>query len=412
MHRRSFLLSLAGASPLICGPRPEPARITRIRVAQARGRFHKLVAMNAYDKAPKGDTYEQPLIRIETSRGIEGIGTGTYANPDDAFFESIRPLIGADPMELFTMQDGYITGPSAKFAPILARYPHMDSALFDLVGKLTGKPAWQLIGKSVRDRIEAYDGTLYFSDVLHPDRGIAAVVDECKEAVRAGYPALKLKLGRNLKWMPGAPGRERDIQVVRVVREALGSGVRIMGDANNGYKDEFDNAWSLLEKTKTDKLYWIEEIFPETVEDYTRLKDKLEAAHMPTKIADGENFTKPSQFEPYLKPRVLMDVTQLDVRRGGFLGSLESARMAEEAGAVAIPHNWGSQIGVLMAIHLSKAARGVPMVEDDRSRLETIVASGYKFENGSYTVSSEPGLGLRIDESIYAEQCAPHERIV
>jgi L-alanine-DL-glutamate epimerase-like enolase superfamily enzyme len=148
------------------------------------------------------------------------------------------------------------------------------------------------------------------------------------------------------------------------------------------------------------------------VEDYTRLKDKLAAAHMQTKIADGENFTKPSQFEPYLKPRVLMDVTQLDIRRGGFLGSLESARMAEEAGAVAISHNWGSQIGVLMAIHLSKAARGVPMVEDDRSRLETIVASGYKFENGSYTVSTEPGLGLRIDERIYAEQCASHERIV
>ena len=48
------------------GATPPKTRITRIRVSMVQGRFHKFVAMNAYDLAPKGHTYENPLIRIET----------------------------------------------------------------------------------------------------------------------------------------------------------------------------------------------------------------------------------------------------------------------------------------------------------------------------------------------------------
>ena len=46
---------------------------------------------------------------------------------------------------------------------------------------------------------------------------------------------------------------------------------------------------------------WIEEIFPESVDVYTKLKAKLAAAGMKTLIADGENLGDPEQFEPVLE---------------------------------------------------------------------------------------------------------------
>ena len=56
-------------------------------------------------------------------------------------------------------------------------------------------------------------------------------------------------------------------------------------------------------------------------------------AGMKTLIADGENFRDPDEFDPYLKPRRLMDVLQLDIRNGGLLKCREVGRMAKAAGA-------------------------------------------------------------------------------
>src|SRR5262249_13023470 len=154
----------------------------------------------------------------------------------------------------------------------------LDAPLYDLVGKLTGKAAWQLIGDSARDRIEVYDGTLYFSDIWFRDRGAQAVVDEVLEAQRSGYRAVKLKLGRGFKWMDKDSGLRRDIDVVHAVRKAVGSSYRIMADANDGFQRDRDRAWRLMSETADAKLYWMEEIFPEQVEDYDWLRDKMDKA--------------------------------------------------------------------------------------------------------------------------------------
>jgi L-alanine-DL-glutamate epimerase-like enolase superfamily enzyme len=129
-------------------------------------------------------------------------------------------------------------------------------------------------------------------------------------------------------------------------------------------------------------------------------------------IADGENFTEPGAFAPYLKPRRLVDVLQMDIRTGGFLGNLEVAGLGEPVGAISVPHNWGSQAGLWMALHLAKAARGVPAAEDDRSTCDVLVAEGYSFRDGFYTVPDTPGLGLRADEQVYRRKYKPGEIVV
>jgi D-galactarolactone cycloisomerase len=207
-------------------------------------------------------------------------------------------------------------------------------------------------------------------------------------------------------------GIQRDIDIVRTVRKAAGPKLKILTDANNAYQENFEGAWRFLNETQDLNLHWIEEAFPESVEGYTRLKNLMEKAGMKTLIADGENFRDPRAFRTYLQPRRLMDVLQLDIRRGGFLGCLEMAQLGEPAGALSIPHNWASQVGVLMGLQLSKAAPSVAAAEDDRSTNDAIITEKYLFKNGFYTVPEAPGLGIELNEAVYRQNYQGKEIVV
>lgn len=421
MNRRSFLSTLTAAAPLAfagdlaarayAAPRRAP-RITGLSFATVQGRFHKFVAMNSYDTRPKGHTYENTLVRIATDQGVEGVGVMEYAAPDQAFLEAVKALVGADPLAVYTMTDGRITGRSPAFAALLSRYQHLDGPLFDLIGKLTARPCWQLLGSSARDTVEVYDGTLYFSDVWFQDRGVRAVVEEAEEAVRMGYPALKLKTGRGWRWLEKEAGLRRDIEVVKEVRRAVGPGIRIMVDPNNGYRNDPEDAWRFLAATQADDVHVLEEPFPEDVTRYTELHARIATAGLKTLIADGENMMSVEPFRPYLGATRLIDVLQLDIRRGGFLDTTELARLGAPLGAVIVPHNWGSQIGLFMGLHLAKAVENAIAAEDDRSTCDAVNAQGYEYRDGHYRVSDEPGLGLAVDAATYARKYAAGARVI
>ena len=408
MNRRTFL-ALAAASGTSSAA---SARIRSITLAPIECRFHKFVAMNSYDRAPKGHTYSNTLVRILTNQGVEGVGVMGYTAPDPQFHEALRGLIGADPLSLYEMKDGRITGRAPAFAGVLSRFRHLDGTLFDLIGKLTSKPAWQLIGSSARDRVEVYDGTLYFSDVWFSDRGTRAVVEEVEEAQKKGYRGFKLKMGRGWKWMDREAGLLRDIEVTRAVRKAVGPQLNVLVDANNGYQNDMDRLWRYISGTAEAGLYWLEEMIPEDVAAYTALRERMQKAGIKGMIAEGESVRDIAAFEPYLKPRRLFDVLQMDIRTGGFIDNIAVARMAESVGATSVPHNWGSQIGGYMGLHLAKAIAAVPAAEDDRSTCDVIAAEGYEFRNGSYSVPNSPGLSLRVDEKTYQLKCKPAEVVI
>ncbi|HEY6401017.1 MAG TPA: hypothetical protein VI479_06390, partial [Blastocatellia bacterium] len=102
--------------------RSAPVVIKSVALAPFEGRFHKFVAMNSYDRAPKGHTYPQTLVRIATDQGVEGVGVMAYAAADAEFLKSLKSLIGANPLELYEMKEGRIIGRSPGFADLLGRY--------------------------------------------------------------------------------------------------------------------------------------------------------------------------------------------------------------------------------------------------------------------------------------------------
>ena len=67
--------------------------IRGIALAPVECRFHKFVAMNSYDTAPKGHTYSNTLVCIRTGDGAEGVGVMGYASPDAAFLQALPQAV-------------------------------------------------------------------------------------------------------------------------------------------------------------------------------------------------------------------------------------------------------------------------------------------------------------------------------
>ena len=264
----------------------------------------------------------------------------------------------------------------------------------------------------MRDRIEVYDGTLYFSDLWYPSRGVQAVVDEAVEAIQSGYRGIKLKIGRGSKWMLRDDGRNRDIEVIRAVRSAVGMERKLLVDANNGYLDDLEGAFRMVEATKEQRVDWLEEVFPENRNLYRELRSKMKRAGIGTPIADGENMRSAEDFRPWVEPERLFDYMQLDIRTGGILECREMSAIGEPHGAKAVPHNWGSQVGLLMSLHLAKTQENIVAAEDDRSTCPALVVKGYEFEDGYYTVSNEPGLGVKVDPDYYTAPEFPEQTVI
>lgn len=409
------LASRCGAQSGSSAPR-EPV-IERISMLTVPGHFHRAIAMNAYDSKPKGQKTRVRMCRIALSDGTEGIGVMGYVRPDEKAQRRLRSFLGADPQSLYRWEQDRITGVAEPLGTRLLRpeYAWLESAVLDALGKRRGRPVWQLFGPPVRDAIDCYDGSLYFADV-RDDAGPERIGELAGQIREDGYLAIKMKVGRPGKWMPGAAGVERDIECFIAAREAVGSNFNLMVDANNAYRDLHEEALKFLKAVAPYDLYWIEEIFPEERERYGRLRRELFDAGATTRIAEGESamfgphYKTMSEFEPWLAEH-LFDVIQPDMRTIGFTHALRAADLAERYGKMFVPHNWNSELGKLMSVHLGRLRASVRFVEDDRWSNDALNASGYRFENGQWFCGEEPGWGVELTDA-YARAASDGQETV
>lgn len=123
--------------------------------------------------------------------------------------EQVQKFVGSQVSELFDIDEG--TNEDALL---------LDIPLHNLAGAILGVPVYELLGSKGPKNLPIY-GAIYFDD-LDPDdkpRGVAGVLESCRQDYKAGYRAFKLKIGRGFKWMPKEEGTKRDIEVTRTVRE-------------------------------------------------------------------------------------------------------------------------------------------------------------------------------------------------
>lgn len=388
MQRRNFLATAAAlyASTLEGAELPNDVRITRVVGFNVTSRRNKLAGKNARLDV-HGDRGRDRMVRIYTNAGLEGVGNCAISK------EPATALLGKNPLDFYQPAVRRVTGPlGAGTMP-----------LWDLAGKLLKKPAYELFGGEGAQKVPVYDGSIYFADLLpqHADRWADRFREEIDLGMKLGHRAFKIKIGRGFKWMPRTEGNRRDIDVVKLIRKHAGPDVLLGVDANNGY--DLAGAKRLLDELGDEKLAFVEELFPETVEDCLALKSFIGERGWSTLVADGETQHDLAAYAPFMAAKAI-DVFQGDMNHFGPDGILTEAVMARPHGGRIAPHNWGSLIGFYMELHVGRAVSNFFRAEHDPLASNVIVADGYQIKDGLASVPDAAGFGLSIDEASFVRE--------
>jgi L-rhamnonate dehydratase len=376
-----FTTSLALAKEAASG-----VRITRIVHCRIPTKRSKLAGKNSRGGV-HGDSSGDVLLRLFTNSGHEGFGHGRMQR------KQAEGLIGKNPFDFLDLKVQKVSGP----------FETDTMPVWDLAGKILGKPIHAMLGGKGSAKVPVYDGSIYFSDLLpdYASKWKDRFREEIDMGIKAGHTAFKVKVGRGAKWMERKTGDRRDIEVLRTIRKHAGSDILIGIDANNGY--DLAGSKRLFGRIGEIDIAFAEEMFPETVEHCLGFKAFLRESKLKTLIADGESHKEASTFKPFVKARAI-EILQGDMKRFGFEGIMEESEMAAEKNLIVAPHNWGSLVGYYMQLQVGRAIPNFYRAEHDPLSTPILIADGYSRKSGLATVPDTPGCGLRIDEKAFAKE--------
>lgn len=339
------------------------------------------------------------IVEIETADGV--VGWGECYGPSQvarAYIESqYGPrIIGRDAFDVEVIwEDLYnrIKDYGSKGMAISA-LSGIDIALWDIIGKVCGKPIHKLIGGAHRTEVQSYATGLYFIDM---DRLIEEAVEEAQEYVAQGFTAIKMKIGL------GSP--KLDIERVRAVREAIGGDVRLMVDANHCFT--VPAAIKLGRELEKLDVEWFEEpISPEDLDGYVEVTRALDMA-----VAGGENEFTRWGFRDIVT-RKAMDIVQPDVcAAGGISECRKIATLAAAHGVECVPHAWGSAIGLAATLHFLAALPDQPpsfrpmppLLEFEQCEnpfRDLLTVDPIVQVRGVVQIPTAPGLGIEVKRDV------------
>ena len=362
------------------------SRIDRIESASLVGRRPRQAGNNARLNIHGIEVHLQ-VLRLTTTDGASGFGLCLASR------EEAQPLLGEGISKLFT-DGGCIANAAHAF----------DIPLWDLAGKLRGKPVYALVGPADAPiteplRVPCYDTSLYMND-LHLDSdeaGAALIAGHARQGYENSHRSFKIKVGRGARHMPLEQGIKRDIVVIKAVREAVGPDAAIMIDANNGYV--LNIAKRVLSETADCNVFWLEEAFHEDPELYADLRKWLDKEGLPTLIADGEGWAAALLMD--WARAGLVDVIQYDIFSHGFSNWLGTGAQLDDWGVRTAPHHYGRHLGNYVSGHLATAVKGFTFVEWDETTTPGLDASGYRVEEGQVVIPDAPGFGLALDDKVF-----------
>ncbi len=290
------------------------------------------------------------LVEVRTDSGLTGwgecFGPGNVALANKVIVEQvIAPMVvGSDPLDrevIWHRVYNLLRDHGQKGMPIQA-LSGVDIALWDLFGKVTGQPLYQLLGGAFRESVPVYG----YGMMLTRGPGLAERMAQDAAVIRdSGYAATKMKVGL---------GVTRDIELVTAVREAVGSDFPLMVDANHCY--DVNDALAVGRALGELGVDWFEEpVAPEDRDGYRRLRDTLDV-----NIAGGEaEFTRWGWRD--LLDAGCVDIAQPEVcALGGVSEYLKVRALAHSRFVPVVNHVWGSAVAIALNIHLLLAMPDLP----------------------------------------------------
>ncbi len=325
-----------------------------------------------------------PLACVVTAEnGVWGLGMTTHSGPvAPVINDNFAPmLVGEECMAvemlwdmMFRMSSHY--GPSglASFA-----ISAVDLALWDLKGKLLGRPVYELLGGPARDSIFCY-----------------ATGNNTDWHMELGFKATKL----SCLYSPidGLEGLRKNEEQVAGAREKIGADVELMLDCWMALDVEF--AVRQAEMLRPYNLKWMEDsLVPDDFDGFAEMRRRLPRQT----LATGEHWYTTLPFMSAAARRSV-DIFQPDIQWvGGATAVVKICHIAEAAGISVMPHMgandaYGQHLCYAMpAVHWGElfigSAPGVPL-ESVRGYRQTPGMSLPK--DGTLVPSDAPGFGIEL----------------
>lgn len=344
------------------------------------------------------ESREYCLVRVETVEGAVGWGEcwGPVAGNREIIDDVVQPwLTGRRVDDVEQIHDDLIfklRGSYHSFVPASV-VSGVDIALWDAYGKATGQSVSRLLGGRRRDEVTAYATGHFFRDVEEFDTLQSIIVDEARSHVDAGFTTLKQKIGvsNHFPWGP-----KKDIELVRAVRNAVGDDIDLMADANHAY--DLATAKRVARGLNELDLRFFEEPVRPAIDYYSDLSEDVSIP-----LAGGECWAFQHEFDQVLAEGAV-DYVQPDVTSaGGLTSTRRVATLADSANVQCVPHVFGSAIALAASLQVIATVPGTPMLEFDRMPnpiREDLAVDPITNDGDVVTIRDEPGLGVRIDESV------------
>jgi L-alanine-DL-glutamate epimerase-like enolase superfamily enzyme len=318
------------------------------------------------------------LVEVEAA-GKQGLG---YTYADTATATLIRDTLAEAAMQADAMS------PPAAYASMWRRVRNLgrpgicsmalsavDCALWDLKARLLDLPLVTLLGQ-LRNGAPVYGSGGFTS---YSDQQLA---DQLSGWVKRGIPRVKMKIGRDAK---------REVDRVKVARDAIGPDTQLFVDANGAYSRK--QALAQAEHFARFRVCWFEE--PVSSDDLAGLRLLRDRAPAGMEIAAGEYGYDIFYFQRMLAAGAV-DVQQADITRcGGVTGFLQVASLCQAHNVPLSAHT-----APALHTHVACAATSFKNLEyfHDHVRIEQMLFDGLpELANGELRPDlSRPGVGLEV----------------
>jgi L-rhamnonate dehydratase len=342
---------------------------------------------------------ETLVVRVHTDAGLVGLGeVDSSSLVAKAIIEAplshkicrglAECVVGQDPFEIerliHRMYEGSIF--FGRQGAAIQAMSGIEIALWDVVGKATGRPVYQLLGGGFRKKFRAYASILFGDTPQETERLAAELVDQ-------GYRAVKFG------WGPMGQSAESDVALVACARRGLGSGIELMVDA--GLCWDAATAIDRAEQFEKFHLTWLEEpLHPDNVQGYARL-----TARSRIPIAAGEEICDVKEFQQMMDVGGI-DVAQVDVTRvGGLARAKRIGWDSAERHRLCVNHSYKTGINIAASLHFVASLPNTHYFEycvEQGALRQTLTRQRFPVVDGDIVVPEEPGLGVELDEDVVA----------
>ena len=336
------------------------------------------------------------FVRLTTDDGNEGWGQLSNYQSDitaQIFHRQVAPhALGADALDIAALVDR-IPELEHKFIGswLLRAITGLDTALWDLHGKLEGKSVCELLGGKPR-LFPVYGSSMKRS--IKPE-------EEAERFLRLrdtfGFTAFKFRVGRQCghdqdEW----PGRTETI--VPALRKALKDQTRLLVDGNSGFTPK--RAIEVGHLLEDHGIIQFEEPCPYWEHAWTR--EVKEALNLD--VTGGEQDCDWTTWRSIIDNRIV-DVVQPDVCYiGGVHRFLKVAKYAEAAGILVTPHAANQSLVTTFTLHILGALKNAgPYLEfsiegsDFYPWEEGMLLNPLKVKDGMVQIPEGPGWGVDIN---------------